>query len=307
VNNRRVARLENTFSWSISRHRTFQDCPRKYWFHYYGSWGGWEADAPSEARELYRLKNLTSLHLLAGDTVHRLIERVLSEWARGVEPEVEPSVEWCKRQMQRGWQESRTEAWRDSPKRFTRLTEHHYGPPPGREGLEKIGRKVGTSVRNFFSSQSWSLIRETDPRAWLPMETLDSFAFEGTKVFAVPDFACRHDDTLLLFDWKTGRRDNRNHDQVVLYALFAAAKWDADPERVQGAPVYLLDGGTFEPEAVSAEDRDRVGSLMRDSIRSMRSRLADAESNTARKEDFEASPGRACRWCNFRGVCPHAS
>jgi hypothetical protein len=302
-----VARLENTFSWSISRHRTFEDCPRKYWFHYYGSWGGWEADAPAEARELYRLKNLTSLHLLAGDTVHRLIERVLQEWARGVEPEVEPSVEWCRKQMQRGWHESRTEAWLENPKRFTRLSEHHYGPPPGREGLQRIGHKVGTSVRNFFSSQSWSLIRETDPTGWLPVETLDSFGFEDTKVFAVPDFACRHADALLLFDWKTGRRDSRNHDQVVLYALFAAAKWGADPERVQGAPVYLLDGGDFEPEAVTAEDRERVGALMRASILAMRSRLADAESNAARKDDFEATPGHVCRWCNFRGVCPHAS
>ena len=66
--------LENNFSWSFSRHRTFHDCPRKYWFHYYGSWEGWSDDAPAEAQELYRLKNITGLHLLAGDVVHRAIE-----------------------------------------------------------------------------------------------------------------------------------------------------------------------------------------------------------------------------------------
>ena len=298
--------LENNFSWSFSRHRTFHDCPRKYWFHYYGSWEGWSDDAPAEAQELYRLKNITGLHLLAGDVVHRAIEAALHAWKDGKEPDAAVIVQWCKEEMQRGFKESREERWRESPKRFTRLFEHHYGPAPKRELLLRIGEKVGGSIRTFVTSSAFGVIRETDPQKWLPMETLDSFDFHGTKVYAVPDFACHYGDEVLLFDWKTGRKDGRNKDQVVLYALFAAAKWGVDPERVRGAPVYLQQGGDFEPVAVTAEDRDRVAGVMRDSIAEMRGRLADAETNTARKEDFEAKPAHLCRWCNFRGVCPHA-
>jgi hypothetical protein len=94
-----VEPLENTFSWSLSRHRTFRECPRKYWFHYYGAWGGWEYDAPPEARELYLLKNLTGLHLIAGDVVHRAIERVLEEVALGAVAHAETVVAWCKSEM----------------------------------------------------------------------------------------------------------------------------------------------------------------------------------------------------------------
>jgi hypothetical protein len=298
--------IQNTFSWSFSRSRTFADCPLKYWFHYYGSWGGWDADAPEEARELYRLKNITGLHLIAGDVVHRAIERALQDWARDREPEAEQVVAWCKSEMQKGLRESQAELWRESPKRYVRLFEHHYGPAPSRETLEKIARKVGTSVRNFFTSRSYALIRETDPDRWLPMETLDSFPFEGTKVFAVPDFAARHEDCVLILDWKTGRPDPRNRDQVVLYALFAAAKWGADPDEVRGAPVYLLEGGDFRPERVMPEDRERVASFMRQSIADMKSRLDDPETNAASRDAFAATPGRACRSCNFRGVCADA-
>ncbi|MHC4223166.1 MAG: PD-(D/E)XK nuclease family protein [Planctomycetota bacterium] len=298
--------LENTFSWSFSRSRSFTDCPRKYWFHYYGSWGGWAPDAPAEARELYRLKQITGLHLIAGDTVHRAIERALQGLARGADPDAERAVAWCKSEMQRGLLESRDGLWMENPKRYTRLFEHQYGPAPTRETLARIATKVGTSMRNFFTSQSFGIIRETDPAQWLPMETLDSFQFEGTKVFAVPDFACREGGEVLLFDWKTGRRDARNTDQVVLYALFAAAKWGADPDKVRAAPVYLLDGGAFDASAATVEDRERVSTLMRTSIEAMRARLTDPERNVARKEDFEAAPGTICRWCNFRGVCPHA-
>lgn len=300
------APLENEFSWSLSRSRTFEDCALKYWFHYYGSWGGWEPDAPAEARELYLLKNLTNLHLIAGDTVHRAIQRALEEHARGREPDPEKLVQWCKAEMQRAMHESLEEAWRERPKQCARLFEHHYGPRPQRDFLVRIAKKIGDSIRRFFTSPAFGLIRETDPADWLPMETLDTFQFEGTKVYAVPDFACRHHGDVLLLDWKTGQPDGRNADQVVLYALFAAARWGADPDRVRGAPVYLLNGGGFEPRPVTPEDRARVASMVRDSIAAMRGRLKDGTANEADRNGFAPSPGAACRSCNFRGVCPHA-
>lgn len=298
--------LANEFSWSFSRHRTFHDCPRKYWFHYYGSWGGWDADAPAEARELYQLKNISNLHLVAGDVVHRALEKALVFLAQGRTTDPEDLVGWCKREMQQAMKDSRAELWRESPKQYTRLFEHHYGPAPRPEFLRKIAKKVGTSIRNFFESESYAIIKETDADEWLPLETLDTFEFEGTRVFAVPDFATRHRGEVVLMDWKTGRPDSRNNEQLVLYAMFAVAKWDVDPDVVRGAPVYLLNGGDFKPRSVSVEDRARVGDMMRTSISAMKSRLHDATTNEARKQDFEASPGHVCRSCSFRAVCPHA-
>jgi len=39
----------------------------------------------------------------------------------------------------------------------------------------------------------------------------------------------------------------------------------------------------------------------------MKQRLTDPDKNEAREGEFAATPGNACRWCNFRGVCPDAS
>ena len=301
-----MAPFENTFSWSFSRSRTFTDCAKKYWFHYYGSWGGWDYAADERTREIYRLKNLTGLHLMAGDVVHRAIERALTAFARGTDPDPEAVLAWCKAEMQKGLIESRDDLGRNAPKKFARLAEHEYGPAPSREFLEKIAAKIGTSVRNFFTSRSFSIIREIHPDDWLAMETLDSFNFEGTKVYAVPDFAAKHEGETLIFDWKTGRPDARNKDQVVLYALFAAAKWGVDPDHVQGAPVYLLEGGDFQPLPAAAPDRERVATYMRTSIETMKKCLANPDKNEAKEPDFAPKPGNACRWCNFRSVCPDA-
>jgi hypothetical protein len=40
----------NRFGWSLSREATFDHCRRRYFFHYYLSWGGWQAGAPAIAR-----------------------------------------------------------------------------------------------------------------------------------------------------------------------------------------------------------------------------------------------------------------
>jgi hypothetical protein len=54
-----MADLANVFSWSRSRAGMFEDCRRRYYYHYYGAWGGWDSNAPPDIRRLYVLKQLT--------------------------------------------------------------------------------------------------------------------------------------------------------------------------------------------------------------------------------------------------------
>src|SRR3989304_4064769 len=69
-----MADLVNEFSWSRSRDNLFQECRRKYFYHYYGAWG---ADSPEETRALYVLKQLSSRQQWAGKVVHEGVEWVL--------------------------------------------------------------------------------------------------------------------------------------------------------------------------------------------------------------------------------------
>jgi hypothetical protein len=45
--------IKNEFSWSISRNKVFQTCPRQYYFNYYGYWGGWELDAAERTKQRF--------------------------------------------------------------------------------------------------------------------------------------------------------------------------------------------------------------------------------------------------------------
>jgi hypothetical protein len=72
-----MADLANVFSWSRSRAGKFEECRRRYYYHYYGAWGGWDSNAPPDIRRLYVLKQLTGRQGWAGRTVHSAVELVL--------------------------------------------------------------------------------------------------------------------------------------------------------------------------------------------------------------------------------------
>lgn len=70
-------RANPPWSWSLSRRACFRECPRRYYWQYYGSFNGWQPDAPEPARLAYRLKHLESLSLLAGEVLHDLFAETL--------------------------------------------------------------------------------------------------------------------------------------------------------------------------------------------------------------------------------------
>ena len=72
-----VADLANEFSWSRTRDNIFQECRRRYYLHYYGSWGGWDPGADPAVRALYVLKQLGTRQMWAGRLVHEAAERAL--------------------------------------------------------------------------------------------------------------------------------------------------------------------------------------------------------------------------------------
>ena len=87
-----MAELTNDFSWSRSRDSTFHECRRRYFYQYYGAWGGWEEGAPVERRRLYILKQLATRQMWAGRTVHEAVEMALHVFREGRDVPVEPFI-----------------------------------------------------------------------------------------------------------------------------------------------------------------------------------------------------------------------
>jgi hypothetical protein len=300
-----MAELANLFSWSRSRAGMFEDCRRRYYYHYYGAWGGWEPSASPEIRRLYVLKQLTGRQGWAGRTVHAAVELVLRALHAGEELPEGRLIEDTVRRMRDEWRFSRRAGYRERPKDGVALFEHEYGVEVSDQAWQVLRDHVCRCLRNFYRLPLLAELRRTPPARWILIEDVRAFEFEGTPIYAAPDFGYwTRDDRLALVDWKTGSPDpGETAIQLGGYALYARDILEVEPDLVDLLEVNLRAGEvTVHPWDASrlAEIRERF----RLSIRGMKAWLRDADRNVAALEDFEQTEDlRLCRWCNFKAVC----
>ena len=232
--------LANEFSWSRSRDATFQDCKRKYFYHYYGSWGGWEADAAADVRRLYILKQLASRQMWAGRVVHDAIEMALHIFQEGRDVPVEPFIEDVVERMRGEWRGSRDGRYRERPKTLA-LYEHEYAVDLRREVWQMLRGGVVNCLRNFFRLPLLAEARATAPEHWSIEHWSKVFAFEGTQVWIAPDFGFWNAaGRLTLVDWKTGgAAAEATSFQLGCYALYAREMLGVEPARVDLLEVNL--------------------------------------------------------------------
>lgn len=297
--------FKNRFSWSVTRHRVFSSCRRQYWFRHYGFWGGWDSRADPRVREIYVLKQLANRFTLAGQVVHAVVADVLNKHRYGREVELEEAREGALERLRAAFRQSRSGEYRRSPKEAIGLVEHEYAEPVPDSEWQRMRQRVETCLENFYASSVRETILGTRIENWLPIDTLDSFAFEGTTVYVAPDFALKNTQgNALLIDWKTGRPDgDGDRIQIVCYGLFARDKWGVDPERAVGELHYLL---TRDVQIVTLDETALLAGTehLRSSIREMQALLDDPRANLAREEAFPKTEDLAtCARCNFRRLC----
>lgn len=302
-----MADLINEFSWSMSRSAKFEACARAYYYHYYGSWGGWEAGADPEVRERWILKKLTSRFAWAGSTVHDTIAWALEQVAvgRGL-PEADAAVERMHRRMRQEFRDSREGVYRR--RKALGLLEHEYDEALDDEVWRGNWEHAAACLETFYRAPVLQEILSVDPGRWFPIDALDTFDFEGVKVYVAPDFAFRDAaDRTRILDWKTGRPKARDRDQVLGYALFALDRWGVRAPQI-AAELHYLGAGEVDEVPVTEDALDAFRDRLRASIETMRARLADPGANRAELGAFPPTddPGECAR-CNFRKVCPDAA
>jgi hypothetical protein len=301
---RPVAEPINEFSWSRTRDNAFQECRRRYYYQYYGSWGGWDPQADPAIRTLYVLKQLGSRQMWAGRLVHEAIERSLLALRHGHALSEASLVDDTVRQMRDEWKGSRGRVYRDSPKK-TGLFEHEYGVPIRNSEWQALRDHVMRCLRNFHRLPLLAEIKRTPTDRWILIEDIGSFNWEGTQIRTAPDFGYWSEaNRLQLIDWKTGGGNGEGASlQLGGYALYALEVLRVDLPRVDLLEVNLREGKVSR-HPWDESSLDRVREHIRLSVRAMKAYLKDPETNLADEANFEKTEElRICRWCNFRGVC----
>jgi CRISPR/Cas system-associated exonuclease Cas4 (RecB family) len=281
------------FSWSVSRHDSFQSCRRRYFYAYY---------AAQEDPEIHRLKRLSALPMWAGSVVHETIEGLLKSRDTLPSPEEQEAIVRAAvhSQMLTDWRESEAGSLR------FRLFEHEYQVAVEREDKKIAVATVMRSLRNFFRSEVLAEAYAVGRSGWLSVEDLVSFDVDGVAVRLRMDLAFRdREGRVVIVDWKTGRREGRfNEVQLAGYALYAAREgWASAAEQIRTELAYLA-VPRYVRRAVDTRKLEHARAFIRKSAGTMQALLLDPLQNQARLEDFPMiDRPQACRRCNFRRLC----
>ena len=298
------------FSWSMSRQRLFDQCPRAYYCRYYLSHNGWLPDAPHVARQAWRLGKLQSLDTLLGQEVDRR-GRELEAQARAGHPPatVGELEERTKASLRAAWRSSRDQAaFEASPKSVTMLRTFYVdGRPPSTAEVERVMTKLAAALARLVDTAHWERLASCGPGGCVAIPDFACFRLGELKVFAAADLAYVHDDTLHVVDWKTGRPGDDEDLQVLLsvHAL-TQADWLLEGLAVEAVLEYLTAGAT-RPVEVPASPPEReavVREVVAAGVAAMRAYLRDPGQNAPLEaEAFERRESGLCPGCNFRPLC----
>ena len=299
-----MADFKNRLSWSKSRDESFRECPRKYYYHYYGSWGGWAREAPAKTRLLYLLKNLKSRHMWLGEVVHHTIEDALKQYQRTRELKPESWLSRITEQMRREFRASRDRRYREDPKRNLALYEHEYESQISNQKWAEVHDTALRCFTNFANVFFLERVKPVPVEQWKLIETMQEFYVEGVLVYVKIDFAYEADGEFVIVDWKTGKsEDVDNQIQLDCYGLFSREAFKIPTEKIRTIECNVNLSKITEQKMIEAK-LDFAKHYIRNSILQMKSSLVDVENNTAREEDFPFTENeQSCRYCNFKKVC----
>ena len=320
----------NRFGWSISRESLFDDCRRKYYFHYYLSWEGWKRTASPLRREAFKLKRLISLPLWRGQLVHYVTTKVLESMRKkGRVPPSEDVTGYVVERFQKQLDFSQRKLYLSQPKKrggklnidWLALFEHEYGRELSDKKIAKTLDESVQGIECLLRSPIIAMISETDTAHWI-IENIDLaefaqvFDFEGAKVFAKTDFIFTgNDGTFNIIDWKTFRKkdDDPAEDengkagvQLGVYGYYAANVLGKPIEKVRLYEVNLLGTGNHIEHALDRANIDTFRTHIHDGISNLSSLLVDRDIGKnlpLPPRHFPKNMRDSCRFCNFYRIC----
>ncbi len=321
----------NKFGWSVTRESMFDLCKRRYFYHYYLSWGGWNQSAPQPVREAFKLKRLTSLSLWRGQLVHYIASKVLQSMRKkGRIPDRDDVVKYTLERFEQQYSFSRAGRYLVEPKKrgdrlnidWLALFEHEYGLEPDGRILDNTRNECIEAVEGLLSSPILEAIGETDPSGWF-IEDLDhaefsqSFEFENVTVYAKTDFMyIGGDGRFNIVDWKTYRKprmpdgssgEGRGMNvQLGVYGYYAYEVLEKELDSIRLYEVNLLDEARAAEHGIDGEGIESTRMHISEGISKLADLLRNRDTSSNEPlpmEHFPKISGGLCKHCNFRRIC----
>jgi hypothetical protein len=300
------------FTWSWSRYRTFDTCPRRFWLSVYAAPLAKRKGVGHPDFEVWVQRHLMGSAQWAGLAAHEAVEWTLKGAVEGRSVPRQGVMDRTLRQARRVLEMSTGGYFRGDPKTFRGFDAHYYDAEfDGQAALQTLQDKVEKLLDHPILARLLSV-----PERIQEVERLSRIRLWGFDIWLSPDVVVADGrGGFVVVDWKTGR----NHasevvdGQLGLYGVYVIdriLKVRADSgrrlpvDRVQGLMAGLGDPA-FRTRPLTAEDVFAARDAMVGSAPKMRGDGVERNGEIPKKEGFPKIPlgSGPCSWCSFRRTC----
>lgn len=180
-----------------------------------------------------------------------------------------------------------------------------------RIACRKVLDEAKAAVARFFETELPGRLKVEPSEALMCDHKGGEFPWadqDGVPVYAVYDFAIKHDSDAVIFDWKTGKltpdKENMALEQLHWYAQYAVKAWELPASAIRLAPVFLMATTEIHEFQVDENRLQRIRNEWQTAHTDIKSRMdrnKDAEGLIA---EFPMTDDlRECKGCQFRS-CP---
>ena len=304
----------NEFLWSHTRQETFSLCLRRYYYAFYGAWGGWFDNAPPHVRIAYILKRLQHRRDWISDRIVYALADLLhlapcdpAELPAAAERVAQRKLEVLRTEFS----QSRAGLYRENPAHTMAFFEHYYGipvtPEEWRDTVNRLPLALALFAGSDLGRRLCALPREDIVNINRPVAVV----IDGLNVRAHPHLCIAEGGGLRIFHWETDPKVPLAslRRRLLIHALvFSVALPGRLPLRATAFSPFLGQRADFE---FSGDDLAEIRAFVLDSADEMLFPLADTETNDPGDASaFEPAvplPPAVCTDCNFRQICPFST
>ncbi len=98
--------------------------------------------------------------------------------------------------LKKAFLESKNEEWKKKVKGHYNLAEHYFNYNISDEKWIELRDKASNNLKGFYAIDENEIIKNSDSSNWITIDKLDSFDYNGTTIYASPDFAFNENDNL---------------------------------------------------------------------------------------------------------------
>ena len=301
---RRRATLDRV-TWSYSRRSTFEQCPRRYFYQYYGA--NKRGSLPEVKRQRLRfLKGLRNRHERAGGLLHLGIAKYLRDSNTGAVAEPGGLGRWLAGIFEKDIAYSASDPGGTTPHSGSYppvlLSEFYNGQSDAEELCHAARARMTAGFETFCVSPSYPQFRDLSGYSDVLIEKRISVLDLPFKVTGQVDLAFRSCSDIFVVDWKLGDPSNADDSlQLVSYALWACQQFDVSPGAVHLAKVHLGSGTVVSAQMDENAFRRGRARILQDAERMAAMDMYGRDGN---EDAFTpCAQSAVCSLCPFLGVC----